>query len=286
MAVVLALLSAVSYGLSDFVGGLVSRRATVWGVAVLAQVSSSACTVLLAAFRPGAPTAADFAWAAVGGVATGVGTGFLYRGLAGGRMGVVAPVSAVGAAVVPVVVGLVVGERPGPLVWVGILAALPGIWLVSSTPDDPLHHTEADQPAGGRPDSGLLDGILAGLGFGVLFAAIAQVPEEAGMWPLAVAQTVSIPSVMLLAVALGAAWLPREPHAAWGLLCGPLASAATVLFLLATQSGLLTISAVLTSLYPAVTVILAATLLREPIHRVQAAGLAVCAAAVTLVAAG
>jgi drug/metabolite transporter (DMT)-like permease len=284
-AVLLALLSAVSYGLSDFVGGVVSRRASVWAVAVLAQVSSAACTVTLAAFVAGSPTGADFAWAALAGVGTGVGTGFLYRGLASGRMGVVAPVSAVGAAVVPVAAGVTAGERPSLLVWVGVLAALPGIWLVSSTPDDPLHHAETDED-GGRVGSGLVDGILAGLGFGVLFAALAQVPEEAGMWPLALAQAVSVAAVALLAMALRATWLPKEPSAGWGLVCGPLGAAAAVLFLLATQSGLLTISAVIASLYPAVTVLLAATLLLEPIHRAQAAGLAVCAAAVTLVAAG
>jgi drug/metabolite transporter (DMT)-like permease len=284
MAVVLALLSAVGYGLSDFVGGVVSRRAWVWSVAVLAQVSSAVCTAAFAAFRGGAPTGADFAWAAVAGVGTGVGTGFLYRGLAGGRMGVVAPVSAVGSAVVPVAAGVVGGERPSLLVWAGVLAALPGIWLVSSTPDDPLHHqpAEDDAPTG----SGLLDGVLAGLGFGVLFAALAQVPEEAGMWPLALAQTVSVAAVVLLAMALRAAWVPRERHSSWGLLCGPLGAGAAALFLLATQSGLLTISAVITALYPAVTVLLAATILHEPIHRLQAAGMAVCAAAVTLVAAG
>jgi drug/metabolite transporter (DMT)-like permease len=285
MAVLLALVSAVCYGLSDFVGGLVSRRASVWAVAVLAQASSALSTMLLALFRGGSPTGADFAWASLAGVATGVGTGFLYRGLAAGRMGVVAPVSAVGSAVVPVAAGFALGERPGPLVWLGILAALPGIWLVSSTPDDPLHHAEADRETG-RADSGLLDGILAGLGFGVLFTALAQVPEEAGMWPLALAQTVSVPSVVLLAVTLGAAWLPREPDAAWGLVCGPLGAGAAALFLLATQTGLLTVAAVITSLYPAVTVLLAATVLREPIHRLQALGLAVCAAAITLVAAG
>ncbi len=289
MAVLLALLSAVGYGLSDFAGGLVSRRASVWSVALLAQLSSALSTVLLALLGGGSPTRADFAWAAVAGVATGVGTGFLYRGLAAGRMGVVAPVSAVGAAVVPVVVGVAVGERPGLLVWLGILAALPGIWLVSSTPVDPLHHSDQDTEAAAtarRTDSGLLDGVLAGVGFGVLFASLGQVPEEAGMWPLALAQSLSVPAVALLAVALGAGWLPREPHAAWGLVCGPLGAAAAALFLLATQTGLLTVAAVITSLYPAVTVLLAATLLREPIHRAQAAGLAVCAGAVALVAGG
>ena len=278
MAVLLAALSAIAYGLSDFVGGLVGRRTSVWAVAVVAQVSSTVCTAGVALFRHGDPAPVDFAWAALAGVGGGVGTGFLYRGLASGRMGVVAPVSAVGAALVPVTVGGLTGERPGLLVWVGVLVALPAIWLVSSTPP----------PSGdaASTDTGLLDGILAGLGFGALFAAIGQVPDTAGMWPLASAQAVSIVAAVGLAVALRADWLPRERAALGGTLAGLLGGGAALLFLLATQQGYLTVSGVVASLYPAATVVLAATVLHEHIHRVQAVGLALCAVAIGLVAAG
>jgi uncharacterized membrane protein len=138
MAVVLALFSAVAYGLSDFVGGLLSRRTSAWAVAVVGQASSTVVTATLALVVPGAPRPVDFAWALLAGVGTGMGTGFLYRGFSSGRMSVVAPVSAVGAALVPVLVGAVTGERPTLLVWAGVVAALPGIWLVASTPEDPM----------------------------------------------------------------------------------------------------------------------------------------------------
>ncbi|HSV39784.1 MAG TPA: EamA family transporter [Nocardioidaceae bacterium] len=278
MTVLLAALAAVAYGLSDFVGGIVSRRASAWSVAFLGQVASTVCTAAVAVFRPGEPSASDFAWAAVAGVGAGVGTGFLYRGLSLGRMGVVAPVSAVGAALVPVAVGAITGERLTALVWIGIAAALPGIWLVSSEP--------SDEPARGSLAEGVLDGVLAGLGFGLLFATLGQVSESAGMWPLALAQFVSVVAVAAVATALRTDWVPRTTAAAWGLLAGPLGAAAAILFVLATQHGFLTVAGVIASLYPAATVLLAATVLRERIHAMQAVGLVLCGAAVAFVAAG
>ncbi len=290
MAIFLALFSALAYGLSDFVGGLVSRRTSAWPVAVVGQLSAAACTTVIAALVPGSPTSSDFAWALLAGLASGVGTGFLYRGFASGRMSVVAPISAVGAAVIPVVAGAVGGERMSLVVWTGIAFALPGIWLVSSTaeelPDDEEEGTGTASKGRATFAEGVLDGVLAGLGFGVLFAALGQVPEEAGLWPLATAQAVSIPSVVVLAVTLSARWLPRGRTVWWALLAGPLGAAATGAFLLATQSGFLTIAGVLASLYPASTVLLAAIILHEHIHRAQGVGLGLCALAIGLVAGG
>jgi len=287
MAILLALVSAVAYGLSDFVGGLVSRRVSAWSVAVVAQLSSTACTAAVALLVAGTPQPRHFAWAVVAGVGSGVGTGFLYRGFSSGRMSVVAPVSAIGAAVVPMAAGALGGERPSALVWLGILAALPGIWLVASVPEDDLARTD---PAGDRrraaPASSFVDGLLAGLGFGLLFAALGQVPGSAGLWPLALAQAVSVPAVIVLAAALHAPWVPRGRPVRWAALAGPLGATATGSFLLATQQGYLTVTGVLASLYPATTVLLAALVLHERIHRAQGVGLGLCAAAVALVAAG
>jgi uncharacterized membrane protein len=283
MAIVLALCSALAYGLSDFVGGIVSRRTTAWAVAVVAQLSATVSTTLVALLAEGSPTSRDFWWSALAGVASGVGTGFLYRGLSSGRMSVVAPVSAVGAALVPVLAGTLGGEQLTLVVWLGILVALPGIWLVSSTTD-----VLAAEPPRRRASTaeGLVDGILAGLGFGVLFAALGQVPSAAGLWPLASAQAVSVPTVILLAVGLRAPWAPRRRTVWWALLAGPLGASATGAFLLASQSGFLTVAGVLASLYPATTVLLAALVLHERIHRTQAVGLGLCALAIGLVAGG
>ena len=287
MAVLLALCSAVAYGLSDFLGGILSRRTSAWSVAVVGQSSSALCTSLVALFVAGDPTGADVRWALLAGVGTGVGTGFLYRGFSSGRMGVVAPVSAVGAALVPVLAGTVTGERPSVVMWLGILAALPGIWLVSSSPADPMASADGAGPAVRASFAeGFLDGVLAGLGFGVLFAALGQVPHAAGWWPLAVCQIVSVPSVVALAVVMRATWVPRGRVVRLATLTGPLGATATGTFLLATQHGFLTVAGVLSSLYPASTVLLATVLLRERVHRAQGVGLALCAVAVALVAGG
>jgi drug/metabolite transporter (DMT)-like permease len=283
MAVVLALVSALAYGLSDFIGGLVSRRTSAWSVAVVGSLTAAACTSVLAALVPGDPAAADLAWAVVAGLGSGAGAGFLYRGFAAGRMGVVAPVSAVGAAVVPLLVGVVSGERPAALAWVGITVALPGIWLVSRepVPEEAEHPRDRSATA-----AGVADGLLAGLGFGVLFAALGQIPDSAGLWPLALTQLLSVPAVVIIACLLRESWLPRH-RAAWqAVWCGLLSTVATAAFLLATQRGFLTISGVLASLYPAFTILLAAVVLKEHIHRAQAVGLALCGGAVALVAAG
>ena len=285
MAVLLALVSAVAYGLSDFVGGLVSRRTSAWPVAVLGQLSSTVCTFGYALTVPATPSLGDYGWAVLAGVGSGVGTGFLYRGLAAGRMGVVSPLSAVGAAVVPALAGAAGGERPSPVVWVGVALALPGIWLVSSA-------QESELPAGdgavrrASVAEGVLDGVLSGLGFGLLFAALGQVPDRAGMMPLALTQAVSVPAVIVLAIGMRSRWLPRGGPVRWAALTGPLGALATAAFLLATHHGYLTVSGVLASLYPASTVLLAALLLHERVHRAQGLGLVLCGLAVGLVAAG
>jgi drug/metabolite transporter (DMT)-like permease len=275
-AVLLALLGALSYGVSDFVGGLASRRTSVWPVAILSCVGSLVGAVVLALLVPGHPTTAQLGWGALAGVGAGAGTAFLYRGLSGGRMGVVAPVSGVGATVIPVLAGVWGGERPSAVVWLGMVVALPGIWLVSR---------EETGVAETGP-SGLLDGILAGVGFGVLFAALGQVPAGAGYWPFAVVEVTAVVTVVVACVARGGEVVPHAPEQWWGLASGLLAAGAGLSFLVATHQGLLTVSGVLISLYPAFTVLLASLVLRERIHRLQAAGLALCGVAVVLVAAG
>ncbi len=286
MAVLLALVSAVAYGLSDFVGGLVSRRTSAWPVAVLGQLSSTVCTFGYALTVAASPSPGDYGWAVLAGVGSGVGTGFLYRGLAAGRMGVVSPLSAVGAAVVPALAGAIGGERPSPVVWIGVALALPGIWLVSSAQESELPAAGGGPPRRASVAEGVLDGVLSGLGFGLLFAALGQVPDRAGMMPLALAQAVSVPAVIGLAIGLGSRWVPRGGTVRWAALTGPLGALATAAFLLATHHGYLTVSGVLASLYPATTVLLAALVLRERVHRLQAVGLALCALAVALVAGG
>lgn len=280
MSVLLGLLAAAAYGLSDFVGGVVSRRVSPWTIAVVGQVAGAVIVLGIALVDGGAPTARDLAWASVAGVGNGLGTAFLYRGLSRGAMGVVAPVSAIGAALLPVAAGLATGERPGLLVSLGVLLAFPGIWLVAREP------SSVGPPRPRRVAPGLLDGVVAGLGFGVLFAALGQVPERAGLLPLALDLLVGTIVVVAVAGALRAAWVPRQARAGLGVVSGLLGALATGLFLLATRYGDLSVAAVLVSLYPAFTVLLAAVVLRERVRRAQAGGLVLCLLAVALVAAG
>ncbi|WP_203136651.1 EamA family transporter [Microbacterium sp. JZ31] len=278
-AILLALASAAAYGVSDFFGGLFSKRHSAWTIAFWGQLGALLTAGLLALWVGGRPQPPDFLWAGVAGVGSALGTAFLYRGLAGGRMSVVAPISAVVSAAVPIVVGVATGERPAALTWVGIAVGLVAIWLVARAPD----------PAGGTREgaaASVRDGVIAGAGFGAYFAAIGQVREEAGLWPNAASMVVA--ALVLLGVLLAVRAPLRLPprRAGLALLPGVLGAVALTLFLLASQAGLLTVVAVIASLYPAATVILAAAVLHERIHRGQAVGLAACAAAVALVAVG
>lgn len=272
MTVVLALAAAAFYGLGDFVGGVASRRSSVWPVGLLSCVGALAGALVLALVTAGDPTAGQVGWALLAGVGGGVGTTFLYRGLAGGRMGVVAPVSGVGSVLVPLAVGVLGGDRPEALAWLGIALAVPGIWFVAREP-----------ASGATGSSGLLDGVLAGLGFGVLFAALGQVPESAGYWPLVGTQAVSVGTLAVAALLLGGDPVPRQRADLAGLVAGVLSVVAVLCFLLATRHGLLSVAAVITSLYPAFTVLLAIGVLRERVHAAQAVGLGLCAASVVCV---
>jgi len=278
IAVLLALLGAAAYGVSDFLGGIFGKRASPWAVAATGGIGGALVALVMTAVDPGSPTGADLAWGAAAGIGNGTGTAFLYRGLSSGRMGVVAPVSGVLAVILPVAVGVATGERPGLLVWLGIAAAVPAIWLVAREP--------GAGPATGPGGSGLRDGALAGLGFGALFTCLGQVPEGAGFSPLVLNQAVAVVVIAFAASLLHASWVPRDQASWGGALDGLLGGLATAAFLLATHHGLLSVSAVLTSLYPAITVLLAALVLHERVHRAQAWGLGLCGAAVVLVALG
>lgn len=278
MAIVFALLSAAAWGVSDFYGGVFSKRHGAWVTTVAVQIGALAGTVAAVLVLGGSPTRADWWWGAAAGLGVGAGTAFLYRGLSTGRMGVVAPLSAVGAALVPIVVGVSTGERPGALAAVGILIAPPAIWLIAST-DEPSQTAGSGPPA----STGILDGVLAGVGFGAGFACLDRFEAAAELTPLIATQAVSLLPVMALAVWTKQPFWPRR-RAAWiGFVLGPLGVFANASLLWAVQAGLLSVVSVLVALYPAVTVALAAAVLHERIHRAQAIGLGLAAVAVSLI---
>jgi drug/metabolite transporter (DMT)-like permease len=275
VAVLFSLIAALAWGLSDFAGGIITKRASPWQVAVVGQTSAGVIALVAALVVGGSPSSHDLVFGALAGLGSGFGVVFLYRGLATARMGVVAPLSAVGTALIPVVVGVVTGDRPSALAVVGVVCAFPAIVLISRVSDDDSTHR-----------GGVIDGILAGLGFGLLFVCFGQVGEDAGLSPLALSQLTSVGSVIVTAVLLRQAWVPRGRAPLKAAALGPLSLVAQASFLYATHHGLLSVVSVISSLYPAVTVLLAAVLLREKIRRWQGYGLLVAALAVALVAAG
>ena len=277
MAIALALLSALAYGVSDFLGGIFAKRSSPWQVAVVGQTSSGVISLLAALIVAGSPTGTDLVYGSLAGLGAGFGVAFLYRGLATARMGVVAPLSAIFTALIPVVVGLATGDRPSRLALLGVVCAFPAIALISRVADE--HNDDAHR-------GGVIDGILAGVGFGLLFTFLGQVGDDAGLYPLALSQLTSVVGVVFTATVLGHAWVPRGRKVWAALAMGPLGATAQGAFLYATHHGLLSIVSVISSLYPASTVLLASVLLREKIHGWQGIGLVFAAAAVTLVAVG
>lgn len=278
MAIALALLSALAYGISDFMGGIFAKRSPAWQVAVVGQTSSGVLSLLAAVVIAGSPTGTDLMYGSLAGLGGGFGVAFLYRGLSTARMGVVAPLSAIGTALIPVIVGLATGDRPSIMALLGVVCAFPAIALISRIVDDG-NGNEAHR-------GGVIDGILAGVGFGLLFTFLGQVGDDAGLYPLALSQLTSVISVIVTAMILGHAWVPRG-RKVWGAVAmGPLGATAQGAFLYATHHGLLSIVSVIASLYPASTVLLASVLLREKIHGWQGIGLVFAAASVALVAAG
>lgn len=276
IGLVLALSAALAYGASDFVGGTGSRHHSPWGVVLIGQACGAVLMVGCGLLRPADPQASDFLWAVLAGAGSATGSIFLYRGLARGRMGLVAPVSAVGAAMLPVLVGFALGQRPTWLAWLGVAVALPGIWLVSR---------ETTESAA-RSRGALIDGAAAGAGFGVLFIALGQIPGDAGFLPLAADQLVGVASTVVAAAALRQEWRPRVGVLPWGAASGALGAAGTLTFLLATHAIVLGVAAVLTSLYPAVTVLLACLALGERIGVRQRLGIGICVLAVATLAIG
>jgi drug/metabolite transporter (DMT)-like permease len=274
MGILLGLAAALLYGGSDFGGGLASRRLGPVRVAVVGSAVAAmlAWTVLIMSGGPG-PSVRAIAWGLASGLAGGTGTLVLYRGLARGQMTVVGPVSAVGAAVFPVLAGVVLGERPSMLAVAGVLVALPAIVLVA-----------ASGPVRGRLSGGVLEGIGAGLAFGILFIGLAQAGRNAGLWPVASEQTGALLPVLLVAVKTHVPLRIPVRAAAWPVLAGASGMAATLAYFYATHFSMLAIAAVLVSLYPGATVLLARVLLHERFSPAQRAGLSLCALAVAAIA--
>lgn len=282
MAVALGLAAAVVYGAADFLGGLATKRSTPFAVVVWSQFAGLLIIVAAIVMTGEAvPASTDLVWGAVGGIGGGTGVVLLYRGLAMGRMAVVAPTTAVGAATIPVLAGLLFGDRPAPLALGGVVIALVAIVLVSATPDT----TAADSGPRRRLAPGLPEAIGAGLGFALFFICLANTSGDADLWPLLAAR-VSVAVAGIAALATQNTIRPAEGALPRIALVGILDMAANLLYVLASRRGLLSIVAVLVSLYPASTVLLARLVLHERLSGGQLAGLLAAASGVALIALG
>jgi drug/metabolite transporter (DMT)-like permease len=289
MAIFLALAAAATYGGADFLGGLVTRKAPVITVVLLSQLAGGALLLILFPFGGSGPfDQGAVAWGAASGVAGAFGVVLLYRGLARGRMSVVAPITAVEAASVPVVYGLITGERPSVLALLGVILALVSVALVSMSPDpDRAPGEDGEVRSGLFPlPPGVLEALGAGLMFGAFFILLRQGGATSGLWPLFGARISSF-------AVIGTAALIRRPsfrverNTGLGIAgSGLLDLTANFLYLVASRRGLLSLVAVLTSMYPASTVLLARVVLGERLTFIQMVGLGVAMSGIVLIAVG
>ena len=275
-AVLLALGASLSYGLGDFLGGLKARVLHVATVLALSQLAGLLAILgWVALSDDGFPGWDKAAWAAAAGVGGAVGLAALYRGLAVGAMGIVAPISALAAAI-PFAVGVAGGERPSVVQVVGVVVALAGVALASREPAS----------AGGGRAAGVGLALVAACGFGTYFVFMDRAAEESVPYAVACARSTSVVLAIAAALLVGATLRPAAVHLPAIAAVGLCDVGANVLFALATTRGYLSIVSVLTSLYPVVTVALAAIFLHERIARTQRFGVAGALAGAALITAG
>lgn len=287
MAIAFGLLAALSYGIADFAGGLVSKRNEVLRVVLISQIFGTVPLVIsFPLLNDGVMSSGALAWGVGAGVAGATGVVLLYRGLARGRMSVVAPITAVEAAIVPVLFGLAIGERPSGIAVTGIAIALAAVTLITATP-------VTSTPGGAETaipiepvGSGVPEALGAGLAFGVFFILLDGAGDASGMWPLLAMRAGSLAIVALAAAATRVTMHPAPGTLAGIAIAGLLDVAANVFYLLSTRHGLLSIVAVITSMYPAATVLLARLVLNERLARSQLAGLACAAIGIAFIAVG
>lgn len=275
MIVILGLAAAISYGVGDFVGAFASRRHSAVTVLLYSYpVGAVLMTALLPLF-PGVVTGRTVVFGIGGGLAGLVGVVIMYSLMTTAPMNIISPVTAVLAAIVPVVFGVVLGERPRLAAWLGILLGVAAVVLVSRTTDTHPH---------GRIGARVLGlAFLSGVGFGFYFIFLARAGDNSGLWPLVISRIASAMLIVPIAWQRRAFAPIRGRMLALAVAAGVFDAGANMFFLLATRQGLLSLASVLTSLYPAVTVMLAVGLLHEHTSRVQRAGLGLAAAAIVLI---
>jgi drug/metabolite transporter (DMT)-like permease len=276
----------VGYGVSDFVGGVASRRVAALRVVIVSYPFSLVIVLIVAPFVGGQISWVPILWGLASGVAGGLAVWWFYLALASGPMAVVSPLTAVLVAGIPVVAGFAIGERPGALAFVGIALALIAVLLVSKeSPDD-----TTGEVAGGRemkftPTVAWLT-VGSGVTFALAFICLHQIGDGSGLWPLAASRASATAVVWCVALASGHFTLPHGSVLKLAAFVGILDVVANAALLYAYQGGLLSLVSVIASLYPAATVLLAMVMLGERVGRLQQVGMVVALGAVGLIALG
>ncbi|HKP39455.1 DMT family transporter [Mycobacterium sp.] len=280
IGVALALASALGYGISDFVGGLASRRVAALRVVLVSYPIAMALLTVLAVVVGGQVTHSAVFWGALCGVSQAFGVWWFYAALGAGPISVVSPLTAILVAAVPVGVGLATGERPGFIAAIGVVLALVAVVLVSreATDEDVRPHRFTTRVAWLTVGSGLA--------FGLNFVLISQAPVEAKLWPLVFARVSASMLVIVIAAMSSNLRPPTGTPLRLAVLAAVLDTGANVAMLLALQASLLSLAGVLMSLYPAATVLLAIVVLRERVTRWQTIGMVLALASVAMIAAG
>ena len=302
MALMLALGAGLTFGVADFTGGLAAKRASATAVTFVSQAIGLMVLLPLMGVLPGVPSVDAFVSGGLAGIAGALGVAAYLRALALGPMGVVAPLASVVGVMVPVVVGVVAGERPSVLAALGIAVGLVAITVVAGGGRPSGEHAgavpgTADQVGGQRPMRARLNDLVGGqrrgpllalaggAAFGIFFVLLDLTPTGSGLWPLVGARIASL-ALMGSAVAVAGRTLPARDALPMVAASGALDMLANILFLLATRAGLLTISALLASLYPVVVVVLARQLLSERLRRPQVAAVVLALLAVGVITVG
>jgi len=286
LAVALALMSAVSFGASDYAAGLATRAASVLQVTFLAQLTSVSTALLVAPWvSPLRLSAAAAGWSAVAGVGGIFGALALYVGFRHAVFSVASTLSAVGSAALPVLAGLLFGERPSALALAGIALAIPAIAAISAG-----QGAAGDEPSPqhrvitGRHLAGVGYGLAAGVGFALFFIGLNRAGSGSGLWPVIVAEAVSLPVLVCCALPARQLGLPPRGSRYLAAATGATGATGTILFFIASHHGLLAVTAVITSLYPGGTILLARVRLGERLSPVRLAGLLLAGASVALIA--
>jgi drug/metabolite transporter (DMT)-like permease len=269
--ILFGLLSALTWGAGDFNGGLAAKRSNPYGVVVVAHaISLGLLLILIAIIREPIPPLRDWLWGAAAGLTGGIGLLLLYRALAEGRMSVAAPVSALLAAAIPVCVGIFQDGSPGALVLLGFLLALAAVWLVSGGEGLSFRLADLRQP------------VIAGIAFGAFFICLERASQNSLWWPLVAIRIVSISSLLGYAILTRQPWLPKRESLVPILLSSVLDTVGNATYALSARMGRLDVAAVLGSLYPGATVLLAWVFLKERISRVQTIGILLALAAIVM----